>query len=68
MAIIVLTSAGGSPGVTSTALGLSLTWPRPVLLADCDLRALEDHRRMWPFFRDRRIDAYAGITRRFDDG
>ena len=39
-----------------------------VLLADCDLRALEDHRRMWPFFRDRRIDAYAGITRRFDDG
>ncbi len=36
MAIIVLTSAGGSPGVTSTALGLSLTWPRPVLLADCD--------------------------------
>ena len=28
MAIIVLTSAGGSPGVTSTALGLSLTWPR----------------------------------------
>lgn len=36
MAVIVLTSAGGSPGVTSTALGLSLTWPRPVLLADCD--------------------------------
>lgn len=36
-----------------------------VLLADCDLRALEDHRRMWPFFRDRRIDAYSGLTRRF---
>lgn len=36
MAVIVLTSAGASPGVTTTALGLSLTWSRPVLLADCD--------------------------------
>lgn len=36
MAVVVLTSAGGSPGITSTALGLALTWPRHVLLADCD--------------------------------
>ena len=36
MAILLLTSASGSPGVTTTALGLTLTWPRPVLLADCD--------------------------------
>lgn len=36
MAIVVLTSAGHSPGVTSTALGLALTWPRPVLLVDAD--------------------------------
>lgn len=36
MAVIVLTSAAGSPGVTTTALGLALTWPRHVLLADCD--------------------------------
>lgn len=36
MAVIVLTSATGSPGVTTTALGLALTWPRHVLLADCD--------------------------------
>jgi hypothetical protein len=36
MAILILTSAGGSPGVTTSALGLALTWPRPVLLADCD--------------------------------
>lgn len=35
--------------------------------ADCDFEALEDHRRMWPFFRDRRIDAYGNIMRRFDD-
>lgn len=36
MAVIVVTSASGSPGVTTTALGLALTWPRHVLLADCD--------------------------------
>ena len=36
MALIVLTSASGSPGVTSTATGLAFTWPRPVLLVDAD--------------------------------
>lgn len=36
MAIMILTSAGGSPGVTTTGLGLALNWPRRVLLADCD--------------------------------
>ena len=36
MAILLLTSAGGAPGVTTLAVGLALTWPRPVLLADCD--------------------------------
>lgn len=39
MAVIVLTSASGSPGVTTTALGLALAWPRHVLLADCDREA-----------------------------
>ena len=36
MSLIVLTSASGSPGVTTTALGLALTWPRPVLLVEAD--------------------------------
>jgi hypothetical protein len=36
MAILLLTSSGGSPGVTTLAVGLALTWPRPILLADCD--------------------------------
>ncbi len=36
MAILTLTSAGGSPGVTTLAVGFALTWPRPVLLADGD--------------------------------
>lgn len=38
-----------------------------VLLADCDLKALEDMRRIWPFFRDRRIETYEGINRRMLD-
>ncbi len=36
MAVVVLCSAAGSPGVTSLSMGLALTWPRHVLLADCD--------------------------------
>ncbi len=36
MATILITSAPGSPGVTTTALGMALTWSRDVLLADCD--------------------------------
>lgn len=36
MAVLLLTSGGGSPGVTTLAVGLALTWPRSVLLADCD--------------------------------
>jgi len=39
-----------------------------ILLAEVDLDRLEDVRRNWPFLRDRRIDAYGGITRRFLDG
>ena len=38
------------------------------LLAEIDLARLEDVRRNWPVLRDRRIDAYADITRRFIDG
>jgi N-carbamoylputrescine amidase len=38
-----------------------------ILLADADLAVLEDIRRNWPFLRDRRIDAYAGIEQRFLD-
>jgi len=36
-----------------------------IVLADCNFKALEEHRRMWPFLRDRRIDAYADLSRRF---
>ncbi|WP_309387859.1 carbon-nitrogen hydrolase [Cerasicoccus frondis] len=38
-----------------------------VAIVECDLKAQEDFRRIWPFFRDRRIDAYDGLTKRFID-
>ena len=38
-----------------------------ILLATVDLRLIEETRRNWPFLRDRRIDAYAPIARRFLD-
>jgi N-carbamoylputrescine amidase len=37
------------------------------LVVECDLGRIEEVRRNWPFFRDRRIDAYGGITERFLD-
>ncbi|MEX0777057.1 MAG: carbon-nitrogen hydrolase [Phycisphaeraceae bacterium] len=38
-----------------------------VLIADCDLDRIKHIRHGWPFLRDRRIDAYGPITRRFLD-
>lgn len=38
-----------------------------VLLATVDTRRSEQVRRMWPFLRDRRIDAYPELMRRFRD-
>jgi len=38
-----------------------------VLVVECDRRHLEEVRRNWPFLRDRRIDAYAAITKRLID-
>jgi N-carbamoylputrescine amidase len=36
-----------------------------VLVVEIDLGEIDAMRAGWPFFRDRRIDAYAGLTRRF---
>jgi N-carbamoylputrescine amidase len=38
-----------------------------ILVAECDPARAEQVRRNWPFLRDRRIDAYGGITKRFLD-
>lgn len=39
-----------------------------ILVVECDRRHQETIRQHWPFLRDRRIDAYAPITKRFIDG
>jgi N-carbamoylputrescine amidase len=36
-----------------------------ILVVECDPARSEEVRRNWPFFRDRRIDAYEGITKRW---
>jgi N-carbamoylputrescine amidase len=38
-----------------------------ILIAEVDLDALDTQRTHWPFFRDRRIDAYGEIQRRLID-
>jgi len=38
-----------------------------LLIVSCPRKAIEETRRNWPFFRDRRIDAYADICRRAVD-
>ncbi len=40
---------------------------RELLLVDVDLKRSEAVRRIWPFLRDRRIDAYDDLLRRFRD-
>jgi N-carbamoylputrescine amidase len=39
-----------------------------ILVVECDRARIEEVRRNWPFLRDRRIDAYAPITKRLLDG
>ena len=38
-----------------------------ILLAEVNMGRVEEVRRNWPFLRDRRVDAYGGITKRFFD-
>ena len=47
---VTVVDAGVKPGVTVTKI---------------DLGRVEDVRRNWPFLRDRRVDAYEGMTARF---
>jgi N-carbamoylputrescine amidase len=38
-----------------------------LLMTEIDMQRAEQVRRIWPYLRDRRIDAYAGLTRRYLD-
>ena len=39
-----------------------------ILFANCDLGRIEEQRTHWPFLRDRRVDAYGDLTRRYLEG
>jgi hypothetical protein len=56
MALYCLVSPGGSPGATTTALTLALTWPVEVVLAECDPAG----RRVLPGFLAERLDGSPG--------
>lgn len=36
MSLVICCSASGAPGVTTSALGLAISWPGNVMLVDCD--------------------------------
>lgn len=38
-----------------------------IVLVDCDLSSIDTQRTHWPFLRDRRIDAYHDLTKRWID-
>ena len=38
-----------------------------ILYVECDLSKIDEAREHWPFLRDRRIDAYGDLTKRFID-
>ncbi|MHB1155686.1 MAG: carbon-nitrogen hydrolase [Phycisphaerales bacterium] len=41
---------------------------REIVMAEIDTRKVEEQRLGWPFFRDRRIDAYGDLTKRYSEG
>jgi N-carbamoylputrescine amidase len=46
-------------------LGQASDASETVLVVPCDRRRIEEVRRNWPFLRDRRIDHYGDLTRRW---
>lgn len=56
MALYCLIGPGGSPGVTTSGLALGLSWPREVVLAECDPAG----RRVLPGYLAERIEGPPG--------
>ncbi|HET6419091.1 MAG TPA: carbon-nitrogen hydrolase [Geobacteraceae bacterium] len=48
-------------------LGRACTDREELVIAEIDLRRSEEVRRIWPFLRDRRIDAYHDLVKRYRD-
>jgi N-carbamoylputrescine amidase len=54
-------------GPQGELLARASTQDDTLLIADIDMQRSEQVRRIWPFLRDRRIDCYDDLTRRFRD-
>jgi N-carbamoylputrescine amidase len=54
-------------GPQGEMLAQASTGERELLLADIDMARSEAVRRIWPFLRDRRIDAYEDLLKRYRD-
>ncbi|MEQ1472573.1 MAG: carbon-nitrogen hydrolase [Candidatus Acidiferrum sp.] len=54
-------------GPQGEMLAQASTDNRELLIADIDLARSESVRRIWPFLRDRRIDAYGDLLKRYRD-
>jgi N-carbamoylputrescine amidase len=52
-------------GPQGEIISMASTDREEVIVVNVDLKRAEEVRRIWPFFRDRRIDAYDGLTSRF---
>ncbi len=64
-------AASSSGARASSPIRSASCWPRrrtdkeEILVGEVSLARIDEVRTHWPFLRDRRIDAYAGIERRF---
>lgn len=70
MTTVLLLSVAGSPGVTTTGLGLTLCWPRDVVLVDadpCPSRSVEAGHLRGQCETGRGLVGLAGALRRGDD-
>ena len=54
-------------GAQGEIVASAVTDTPSVLITDIDLARSEQVRRIWPYLRDRRIDAYADLARRYRD-
>jgi len=54
-------------GTSGEILGKALANREEILIVPVDLAKVDDTRTHWPFLRDRRIDAYGGLTQRLID-